>query len=385
MPSSSSSVAVDARQQRAPAFAVEHVDLRGPRVRADRDLRILSTAARGRQHAEVGERAEQVDLLLHARLRMVRADDHRVVLEERVEPAGRRHQPLELAVGLRQRVDLRERPVLVRVRVVVGEREEQEVEQVVLDHVLADAAGMLVADARQAELRAARRAARREDVGVEELLRPVHRVPEDLARDPGQGGVARHLVPVAAAVHQVRGPGGADVGVVEPLEHGEHVLGQVLEVHVVDRVGERLLDPERLRRAEARAVLDVAPLSAVVPVHRRDLVLVRADAGGDRRRAHRRHRRERRHAVVDVLAALHQRLQRRRATGDDRALEHRRLHRVDDDEDELLHRRILSPAYFSPARRRVPSRSHASAAITRIASGGKRIESPTATRPAASP
>ena len=265
----------DPRQQRAPAFAVEHVDLRGPRVRADRDLRVLAAAARGRQHAEVGERAEQVDLLLHARLRVVRADDHRVVLEERVEPAGRRHQPLELAVGLRQRVDLRERPVLVRVRVVVGEREEQEVEQVVLDHVLADAAGVLVADARQAELRAARRAARREDVGVEELLRPVHRVAEDLARDPGQRGVARHLVAVAAAVHQVRGAGGADVGVVEPLEHRPHVLRQVLEVHVVDRVGERLLDPERLRGAEARPVLDVAPLAAVVPVHRGDLVLAR--------------------------------------------------------------------------------------------------------------
>ena len=51
-----------------------------------------------------------------------------------------------------QRVDLRERPVLVRVRVVVGQREEQEVEQVVLDHVLADAARVLIADARQAEL-----------------------------------------------------------------------------------------------------------------------------------------------------------------------------------------------------------------------------------------
>ena len=138
----------------------------------------------------------------------------------------------------------------------------------------------------------------------------------------------------------------------------------MLEVHVVDRVGERLLDPERLRGAEARPVLDVAPLAAVVPVHRRDLVLVRARAGGDRRRAHRRHRRERRDAVVDVVAALHQRLSVGARPLDDRPLEHRGLHRVDDDEDELLgHRRMRKPAYFSPARRRLPSSSQASAAM----------------------
>ena len=89
---------------------------------------------------------------------MVRADDHRVVLEERVGPAGRVHQPLDLAVGGRDRVDLGERPVLVRVRVVVGQREQQEVEQVVLDQVRADAARVLVA------LRPAGRAGERQPV-----------------------------------------------------------------------------------------------------------------------------------------------------------------------------------------------------------------------------
>ena len=41
-------------------------------------------------------------------------------------------------------------PVLVRVRVVVGQRQQQEVEEVVLDEVRADAARVLVADARHA-------------------------------------------------------------------------------------------------------------------------------------------------------------------------------------------------------------------------------------------
>ncbi len=47
-------------------------------------------------------------------------------------------------------------------------------------------------------------------------------------------------------------------GVVERLEHRLHVVREVLEVHVVDRVGERLAEAEGLRRLEARPVLDVA-------------------------------------------------------------------------------------------------------------------------------
>ena len=107
----------------------------------------LAHAAR-RQHAEAVERAEQVDLVLDLRLRVVRADDHRVVLEERVRAAGGVHQPLDLLVGGGERRHLGVRAVLVRVRVVVGQRQQQEVEQVVLDQVLADAAGVLVAHAR---------------------------------------------------------------------------------------------------------------------------------------------------------------------------------------------------------------------------------------------
>ena len=376
------------------ALAVEHVDLRRARGGADRDLGRLAVAAHAGRHRrlepEAVERLEQVDLGLHLRLRVVRADDHRVLLEERLGPARGVHQALDLLVGRRDRGDLGERAVLVRVRVVVGQRQQQEVEQVLLDQVRADAAGVLVALAREPELAAAAGLARGEDVGVEELARAVDGVAEDRRGEPGERGVAGDLVAVAPAVHQVRRAGGADVGVVERLEPRLDVLREVLEVHVVDRVGERALEAERLRRLEARAVLDVALLAPVVPVHRRDLVPVGPDPGGDARRAHRRDGREGRHAVVDQRALLDQHLQRRRAPGVDRPLEHRGLHGVDDGEDELLrlrprgHRRMRSPAYFSPARRRPPNSRASRPPITITASGGKRTEAPAASRPAPS-
>ena len=84
-------------------------------------------------------------------------------------PAGV-HDPLDLAVGRRDRGDLRERAVLVRVRVVVGQREQQEVEEVGSTRY-ARRSRVLVAHAREAELRPAGRLARREQVGVEELAR----------------------------------------------------------------------------------------------------------------------------------------------------------------------------------------------------------------------
>ena len=63
-----------------------------------------------------------------------------------------------------------------------------------------------------------------------------------------------------------------------------------------------------------------------------------------------------------MLAALDQQLHRRGLAARHRPLEHRGLHGVDDGEDELLHRRMRRPAYFSPSRRRLPSSSHAEAA-----------------------
>ena len=71
--------------------------------------------------------------------------DHRVLVQELVRTAGGVHQTLDLAVGGRDRGHLRVRAVAVRVGVVVGQREQHEVEQVVLGEVGAHAAGVLIA------------------------------------------------------------------------------------------------------------------------------------------------------------------------------------------------------------------------------------------------
>ncbi len=161
------------------------------------------------------------DPLLDRRLRVVGGDDHGVLVEERVRAAGRVHEALELPVGRRDRGHLGVRPVLVRPGVVVGKREQHEVEQVVLDQVGADAAGVLVADPGHPELAAASRLAARVQVGVEQLARSEDRSPEQRrGDDPGQRGLVGDLVLVAAPVDQIRRAGRPDVGVVERLVHG---------------------------------------------------------------------------------------------------------------------------------------------------------------------
>ena len=74
-------------------------------------------------------------------VRVVGDDDHRVLVEERVDAAaGVAHRARSGGRRAAIDVDLRVRAVLVRVRVVVGQRQQQEVEEVVLDQVRADAA-----------------------------------------------------------------------------------------------------------------------------------------------------------------------------------------------------------------------------------------------------
>ena len=113
---------------------------------------------------------------------------------------------------------------------------------------------------------------------------------------------------VAPAVDQVGGAGGAQPGIIEVLEDRAPVLGQVREVHVVDGVGERAEDPVDAGGAEGRAVLHVALLATVVPVHGRDQVLVGAQSGGDGRRGHGGDRGKGGHTLVHVRAAGHDRL-----------------------------------------------------------------------------
>ncbi len=145
--------------------------------------------------------------------------------EELVDAAGGLADARELQVGLRDRLQLRLGTALVRVPVVVGQRQQQEVEQVVLDEVAGDAAGVAVAHAGHAERGAAAGLARGEDVGVEQLARPHHGVAHERGGDARQRRVALRLVAVAAAVHQVGRAGGAHVGVVERLEDGRSVAG----------------------------------------------------------------------------------------------------------------------------------------------------------------
>ena len=265
--------------------------------------------------------------------------------------------------------------VLVRVPVVVGQREQQEVEEVVLDHVAGHAAGVAIANAGHAQGGAAGGAARGEDVRVEELARPHHRMAHERGHDPRQRGVALRLVAVAAAVHEVRGARGAHIGVVEALEHGERVLGEVCAVHVVDGVRELARDPEALGCAKARAVLDVAMLLAVEPVHRGYLMRILALASHDRSCAHRRHGGEGGDAVGHVLPTLDELREHGRGAHRDRALQHRGRERIYHAQHELgrrgpldgLHQRRMTrkPAYFAPARARTRSSSNTASAAAR--------------------
>ena len=170
-------------------------------------LRTAAAAGRTRrtEHAELGELVLQRDRVGDGGLRMVGHRDHGVLFEELIDAAGGVHHTRELQVGLADRVDLRVGAALVRVPVVVGQRQQQEVEQVVLDHVRGHAPGVPVAHAGHAERRAAAGAPRGEDVGVEQLARAHHRMAHERRGDARQGGVALRLVAVAASIHQIGG------------------------------------------------------------------------------------------------------------------------------------------------------------------------------------
>ena len=185
----------------------------------------------------------------------------------------------EAVVGLGDRLEARLRPVAVRVVVVVGKREEQEVEAVGLGQ-LGRAAGRVAVAIAGDRGRFAGNLATGVEVAVEELGRP----PGVVAKlEPGrvdraaQQPLERDLVAVAATVDQEGRAGGAQAGVVELLEGGLDSGVEVGEVHVVDEVVEGAENPEGPGRLERGAVLDVAPLEPVVPVHAADPVPVGAD------------------------------------------------------------------------------------------------------------
>ncbi len=355
------------------AAGPEQVDHRRPLGRAQGDLGLLRPGVGRPDHGEVGELVGQGDRPLDGAVGVVGDDDHGVRREKGVEPAAGVDHPSELVVGRGDRVDLGVRAVLVGVGVVVGQREQEEVEEVVLDEVDGDAAGVLVADAGHAELAAAVGLAAGEDVGVEQLARAHHRMTHEHAGGKsGQGRLERRLVDEAAAVDQVGRAGGADLGVVERLEDRRDIGGEMGAVHVVDQVRQLPGETGLPGRAQARAVLDVPALAAVVPVHRGNQMPVLGDAGGDRRGADGGHRGEDGDGVADVGAAGDQLGDDRGAAVGDGAVDHRRLGAVDHGQHELpgRHLRMRSPAYFSPARRRAANRSRAKNASATNPTGG---------------
>ena len=193
----------------------------GAAGRADRQLGPLRFLLRGLQHRplggeDVGQRQAPVDVGLG----VVGDQDHRVLGEEGVDPARLLDQRGEAFVGLGDRLDRGLGPVAVRVVVVVGQREEEEVEAVLLHQLDRAAGGVGIADAGDRGRLAGDLLAGVE-VAVEELLRAPGVVaelqPGRVDRHPQQP-VERDFVAVAAAVDQVRRAGGPRPGVVELLE-----------------------------------------------------------------------------------------------------------------------------------------------------------------------
>ena len=308
------------------------------RGRAHRQRRILGlVVGRLQDVPALAELRREWQFMAHRGLGVVGEQDQRVIGEEAVEATGRLDELREGRVGALDRVDGRRRPVAVRVGVVVGQREEQEVVEAGRRQLRGAARRILVAAAGDRRRLAGNRPARVE-LAVEELRRPPGRVAElepGCFDRPAQQTVERDLVAVAPAVDQKRGAGGAQTGVVEALEDRLDVRAQVREVHVVDEVIEGAEDPEGPRCLQGRPVLDVASLEPVVPVHAADPVLLGAGSCRDLGAGDGRHRREARDALLDENAAVEELLERRRAAVLDCAAEHVGAQGVDVGEDEL--------------------------------------------------
>ena len=96
-------------------------------------MRGTSASRPSASRAQLVVRRLQVDRLLDRGVRVIGDDDHRVLVEEALGSAAGVEEALELAVGGGDRGHLRVGPVAVGMRVVVGQREQQEVEEVLLD------------------------------------------------------------------------------------------------------------------------------------------------------------------------------------------------------------------------------------------------------------
>ena len=172
-------------------------------------------------------------------------------------------------------------PCSVRRVVVVGEVVRDEVEAVTRDEPARDGCRVRVSRARGATTNGERGAGvvGLEQPVVEEPLRPVRRLrhPRERRHVAGRSAIARD-------VHR----GGDEACILDGLVHGRGTAREMLVVHVVDRVRERLREPGCAYRGERRAVLDDATLLAVPPDEMRNVVDIGSCARRDRRQAHRR-------------------------------------------------------------------------------------------------
>ena len=345
-----------------PAALGKDVDRPRTGARADRDLRCRARLGRGAEHSPAPrQRPDQVELLAHRRLRVIGHQHHRVPVEEAVHPARCLDERQQRAVGVGDRVLGGLGPVAMRVVVVVGEGEEQEVVEVVPREIAPDAGRVLVASARARERRLARHLPAGVELAVEQLVGAPHRVAEAGGqRDAAQNALQPDLVPATTAVDEEWRAGRPHARVSEPFEHRLDVRRKVRHVHVVDDVVERSDQPEGAGRLERGPVLDVAALDPVIPVDGADSVLVRSPARGHLRAGDRGHGWKGRDAVVHQRPALQERPEGRRGSRRDRALEHVDAQGVDHDEDELArcprprgaHRSDRRPSYLRRERER---------------------------------
>ena len=165
---------------------------------------------------DLGERG----CLAHPRLPVVCHHDHRVALEERVEPAARLDERADRVVAALQRLERRIGTVLVGGVVIVGEVEDEEVEGVAGHEPAADRRRIGVDRSRRPVAPGERRtrAIGAEQVVEEEPLRP-HHVTEQRQRRP-----VRCAAPVGGEVDGGR----AEARVGKRLEQGAGAGAEVL-------------------------------------------------------------------------------------------------------------------------------------------------------------
>ena len=169
---------------------------------------------------EVGEDCGQVDRPFDGRRASGRRrDDHGVGVEEPRRARRRLGDPADLAVGGRDRVACASGPCLCECVSLSGSESSRKSNRSRAASHAATQPAVPVAHARQAELRPAAGVAAGEEVGVEELARPVAPRLERVRRRRGRSGVSRDVVLVAARDRSGRScPGRSAPGVVERLE-----------------------------------------------------------------------------------------------------------------------------------------------------------------------